>query len=443
MSKTLYSGVAKVVITPSVGTELLAPKGYCSTGIHDDLFCRALVLKDKKEELAFVSMDLVGLDFGLLEDLRQIIQQDTGLSSRKVMLHCTHTHNSPVSMCWRRENQLSRNRVWEKELGKKISEAILKARDNLLPSKVGVGREKAKVGVNRRLPTDKGVVMRPFPLGPVAPYVDVLRIVNQEGMSVVLFCHAAHPISAHNATTLITADYPGYAVQRIQRSLKEDVFPIFSQGCCGNVNSNPASKGFSESEKLGAALGKATAKACLEIDDSCSHLPLRTFHQTINLPLLSPPSYQEAKKILIEEEKKLEEVQRKNADRMSLYWHKEEVLWARDLAKLCKQEKSQHTLPMEIQVFVMGREIALIGLSHEVFVQYQLRIQEESPFTHTLVLAYTNGVAGYIPTPEDFPLGGYEVLRAAKSYGALLLNPQAGEIMFRSAMELLSRAHNS
>ena len=131
MNNRLHAGVGEVVISPSVGTELLEPVGKMSTGTHDDLFCKVLLFEDKEKQYALVSMDLHGFDSSLLKDLREEIQKETGLSFRNVMLHCTHTHNSPVTGKYRRQNQLTRNRVWEGELGEKITEAISIARKNL------------------------------------------------------------------------------------------------------------------------------------------------------------------------------------------------------------------------------------------------------------------------------------------------------------------------
>lgn len=441
----MQAGVSKVSITPCIGTELLEPVGTTSTGIHDDLFARVLVLEDSKKEVVLVSLDLVGLDFDLLKGLRQTVENHTGLSSQKIMFHCTHNHNSPVTMQWLRQNQFHRNRLWEKELGEKIGSGISIARDKLLPvKKVGVGREEVQIGTNRRLSIDKDkdVIMGSFPQGPMAPYVDVLEIVTEKETSIVLFAHAAHPVSVHSASTLFTADYPGYAVAKIQQALGQNIFPIFLQGCCGNINSDPVAGGFLESERLGTILGEAVVKASLGIKDWYFSFSLKAFHTIINLPLQAPPPCEKAREIAKKEERKHIEMRRKNLEKIGSYMQQEVVLWAKDLVKSSREEKKERSLPTEIQVITLGRTIALVGISHEVFVQYQLRIQEESPFSHTMVFAYTNGVAAYIPTPEDVPLGGYEVSEAPRLYGVLPLEPETGEFMFGTVMSALSELKN-
>ena len=437
LQNKLYAGVAEVVITPPVGTELLEPIGTSSTGIHDDLFARILVLKDNKREIALVSMDLVGLDFDLLKDLRQIIQERTGLSSQKVMLHCIHNHNSPVTMHYLRQHQLSRDRTWEKEVGEKIADAILVARNNLFPVKrIGAGKGKVQIGINRRLPARGGTIMSPNPEGAVDPYVDVLKITSGKELSVILFSHAAHPVSVHRASTLITVDYPGYAVRTIRALLGKDVSPIFFQGCCGNINSESLARGFKEAERLGKALGREVINTVCQIEDYTSDFALKYCYRKVDLPLRDPPLAEEAEKILHDTKKGIGLPRH-----FTQFYRKEVILWAKDLVKLARRGKRDYSLPTAIQIFTLGGKIAIIGLSHEVFVDYQLEIKKRSPFLHTFVFAYTNGVAGYIPTPEAFPSGGYEVLEAPKWYGVLALNPKAGEIMFENVMELLSKAY--
>lgn len=434
MNNRLHAGVGEVVISPSVGTELLEPAGKMSTGTHDDLFCRVLLFEDKEEQYALVSMDLHGFDSSLLKDLREEIQKETGLSFRNVMLHCTHTHNSPVTGKYRRQNQLTRNRVWEGELGEKITEAISIARKNLSPVKeIGAGKGEVSIGVNRRLRTEKGVVMSPNPKGIIDRSVEVLNIVREKGASIVLFSHAAHPVSVHTASTLVTADYPGYAVRAIRRLLGEEVVPIFFQGCCANINSAPLAKGFKEADRLGETLGREVTDTVFRLANCTGDFTLESYYRQVDLPLEDPPSVEEAERILRDMEKGI------GLPRRFDQFHRQEmVLWAKDLVKLAKKGRRDYSLASEIQIFILGNEIALIGLSHEIFVDYQLRIKEQSTFPHTFVFANTNEVAGYIPVPSAFPLGGYEVDAAPKLYGVLRPKSDAGEGLFKNVMDLLA-----
>jgi hypothetical protein len=65
-------------------------------------------------------------------------------------------------------------------------------------------------------------------------------------------------------------------------------------------------------------------------------------------------------------------------------------------------------MPWPVQGIAIG-DIALLSMAGEPFSAIGIRIREKSPFRHTLVSGYSNGGFGYIPMPEAFPEGGYEV----------------------------------
>ncbi|MFA0777524.1 MAG: hypothetical protein PVTTEEND_001238 [Candidatus Fervidibacter sp.] len=61
-------------------------------------------------------------------------------------------------------------------------------------------------------------------------------------------------------------------------------------------------------------------------------------------------------------------------------------------------------------------------------------IKRRSPFPMTFVVTCANGMVGYLPTPDAFKGGGYEVRLARSSQ----LMPDAGERLVAEALQLLS-----
>src|ERR1700761_7392114 len=101
MSKEhLQVGVAKKIITPKLGCELAgfdARKGV-ATGIHDDLFARALVIANREKAVAFVSLDLIGIPQQCTDAVRKRIHASAGIAERDIILSATHTHCGPVTI---------------------------------------------------------------------------------------------------------------------------------------------------------------------------------------------------------------------------------------------------------------------------------------------------------------------------------------------------------
>src|SRR6476661_3004307 len=97
--KTWKAGLAKTVITPE---KLMWMSGYGSRtkpaeGKLTDLWAKALVLQaDNGQRLCLVSLDLVGIDRVLMQELKNRIEKQTGLKEQEVVFCCSHTHCGPA-----------------------------------------------------------------------------------------------------------------------------------------------------------------------------------------------------------------------------------------------------------------------------------------------------------------------------------------------------------
>ena len=90
----------------------------------------------------------------------------------------------------------------------------------------------------------------------------------------------------------------------------------------------------------------------------------------------------------------------------------------------------------EIQAMRIG-EAALVAYPGEMFVDYQLEMDQASPFRKTFTLAYSNGCIGYVPTAKAFPEGGYEVDHAFRYYGTLMITSACERMIKSATLELL------
>jgi neutral ceramidase len=68
-----------------------------------------------------------------------------------------------------------------------------------------------------------------------------------------------------------------------------------------------------------------------------------------------------------------------------------------------------------LQTFRIG-DLGIAAIPCEVFVETGLQIKAESPLKPTFTMELANGYNGYLPTPEQHQLGGYETWRAKSSY---------------------------
>ena len=94
--------------------------------------------------------------------------------------------------------------------------------------------------------------------------------------------------------------------------------------------------------------------------------------------------------------------------------------------------------PREVPVIIQTMRIGDLGIAAipcEVFVEIGLAIKDKSPFKPTFTIELANGCNGYLPTPEQHRLGGYETWRARSSY----LEVNAAPRIIGTVMELFAR----
>ena len=409
----LAASAAEAIITPPVGAPLLGP--VCpATGVHDDLYARALVLSDGVSSAAVVCLDLVGMDLALAAEVRAEVRRQAGVDV--ALLISTHTHSAPFTIPWslvgREWFSSPEGKRWRDDLPAAVARASCEALSRLEPVRLRAGRAPAQAGLNRRSQTADGVVMSPNPDGPTVPWVDVLCVDRSDGRPLaVLFSHAAHPVVVHGASCLISADYPGYAAAAVRRGLGEGALALFAQGCGANINA-PLRGGFEAAEAVGEALAEAALGAVAEARPVPPG-PLRSATVAATLPLRALPPPEACAGTLRECEERLAAAEAQGIEGTGLFSFRDDVLCYRDLLARA-QSGVAAGLPFRVSALAVGEAWCLLGMTHEVFAEYQLWLDDISPWPHTMVAAYTNGCESYLPTDAALAEGGYE----AASYPA-------------------------
>ena len=200
----LRVGAAEAIITPPVGLRLVGPLRR-STGVHDELYARSIVLSDGTTDAALVFLDLIGIDKPFSDAIRREISARTGIAH--VLINCSHTHSAPFTIPWSvegHEEYEEEAAPWRDELIATVAATVKDAAARRRDATAASGKARVQVGINRRFATADGIDMRPNPEGPVVSSVDVLCFDLDGGeRKIILASHAAHPVIVHGASTLI------------------------------------------------------------------------------------------------------------------------------------------------------------------------------------------------------------------------------------------------
>ncbi len=392
----IQAGAAQRDITPPVGLEI---QHYyrISVGVHDPLFARCLYLQDDQgHSLAIICLDLISGGFDACDSLREEIRRETGIEN--VLINFSHSHSS-AALGRRGRTAVSNDRgsTWNDATLDSILAMVQEAQQRAEPVTLRVGRAASQTGFNRRLidETTGHVFMGVNRQGPRVPWVNVLIADSRKTgkpMS-VLFETAAHPVIVPHTTKKTSADYPGAAVQRICEELGDEVIAMFAQGCGGNVNGYPLRSSYENAVSQGRKLGD-NVLAAMENSQPIQSDILQV--KMVRKLLPSEPLPTEA------EWKQMAEEHRDNPDRMRQL---------RRIRELMDRRAPPPPRRLDVWAVMLGRDWCLMALPHEMFCQYELWIDKNAPFQHTMTLAYTNGYEGYIAVDDAWRMGakgGYE-----------------------------------
>jgi hypothetical protein len=443
MKKQLFAGVARTDITPPVG---IAHAGWGAqthqraAGVDLPLWATGLALSDGQETVVIIDIDLIYLWEPEVYEVQKAVVELTGLPASHIRLAYTHTHSGPVNgvswTSWIKEG-LEMVAPYDQSLPHRIAGVAWAAMQNLKPARIAAGSGVCKIAVNRRWPrpTDGTVVVGRNWSGPVDHEVRVVRIDDKGGEPLAAIVnYACHPITVGPDNELITPDYPGVVKRVVEQSTGATC--LFLQGAAGNVGPvrGVARNGLHEYKRLGAILGHEASRVWWEIElpprrerytatlESGAPLAiyvdepaeeadatLRVGVRPLQLPIKDLPSPERLEAALANHIKRLDELRATGGSEEEIIQETMQAKRAKMRSEIAHQLRGQTHRIFEAQLFTIGDNIALVGIPGEPFVEIGLQVKRESPFQHTLFSGYSNIGWAYIPVPDAYPLGGYEV----------------------------------
>lgn len=397
--------------------------------VHDPLHVRCLVLDDGSTKIAFAICDFCMIPREIFDAAKQRVQREINIPADHILCAATHTHSSvTVAPTFQSEVETE----YCEFLQGKIAEGIVQAHAQLEPARVGwvVGHNPRQV-FNRRWrlrpgpplsdPFDKGadlVQMNPAPAstrllrpaGPVDPEVCVLAIQSTSGRPLALLAnYSLHYVGGVPPKTL-SADYFGEFARQIAVLVDApaDGAPfvgIMSNGTSADINNVNFFEGAQRREpfeqmRLVAADVAGSAHAAYKRIEWRDHVKLAMSEAEIDLGVRRPNAEElaRAEKIL--------------AESGPGPYNDLRTAYALDTTHLAKYPA---TVRVKLQAIRIG-DLGIVSSPCETFVETGLAIKRESPLPMTFAIELANGYNGYLPTPEQHALGGYETWRAKSSY---------------------------
>lgn len=428
-NKSFKAGAYKSNISPKLGGPIIGgwnspPADY----IHDELYARTVVLDDGETKLVLVTVDNVGVDQDVFDTAKEAIEEATGIPASHIMIASTHTHSATSA-----RGLGDKGREWHKGeplddyqtfIASRVADGVQIALKNLEPARIGWGSVDVPQHVfNRRWKMKPGTptpnplggndiaVMNPGvanpnllePAGPTDPEVYFLSVQAIDGRPLALLANYSLHYVGGVPTGHISADYFGMFADKIQESLGADrqnpgFVAMMSNGTSGDIN-NINFRGPRESHPPYGKMklvADEVAEAVMEGYQEIRYqdwVPLNAKQAQLNLKVRRPSP--ELAKFVEEVNARPESVEGR---------HRHEKTYA-------KRIKQMETFPDDFDVIIQGFKIGDLSIGaipFETFVEIGLELKEKSPMKDHFTIALANGLYGYLPTPAQHKLGGYE-----------------------------------
>lgn len=94
-AQVFRAAVVKTDITPDTPQQLRGYEARKSTGIHDRIHHRVVVLDDGKTRFVLVSSDICSISPSEYEKVAGMLQKEQGISAENFWWSLTHTHSAP------------------------------------------------------------------------------------------------------------------------------------------------------------------------------------------------------------------------------------------------------------------------------------------------------------------------------------------------------------
>jgi len=392
----LRAGAARVDITPPPGAAL-PMGGYASRtqgfrAIHDNIYVRAIVIDDGDTQAALVAWESLFVPDAVWEETSKQIAAEAGIRPENLLLSAVHDHGAPTLNL---SETAPKTAVYTRTVEHAAVEAVRLAKSRLQPARFGIGTQFAYVNVNRREAVPgRGLWLGYNEEGPSNKTVTVLRFETLASKPIAFWInYPVHAVVMGPENLQVTGDLAGATSRFVEQHFsgkdhpRSDAGPrlrlrpeeradgdpvaIWTSGAAGDQNPVSMVNGedFGMVEALGTILGEAAARAA----EAAVTSPDVRIHG--------------AQQVFTCAGRRVEPGPTPRAE-----------------------YKFNDTDPVSIRLGLLTiNDVALAGVSGEVFTLIAQRLQRESQFTHTVMVTHTNGSSGYIPNEAAFDPVSYEV----------------------------------
>jgi neutral ceramidase len=381
--KGFRAAVVKVDITPKDSQMLLGYQARKSTGIHDHIYHRIIALDDGKTQFFLVSTDICEFSPSEYDRVAAKLENQLGIKPINFWWATTHTHSAPevgspglgtAFLGDRFKHEVDSR--YTSMVEQTLIDGIRKARENLVPARLGIGWGFSQANINRRAKDIDGQASLGLnPDGPVDRRIGLLRIDREDGTPLALLAnYPIHGTVLGGENLKISGDAPGVVSEYVEQKIGAPV--LFINGAMGNLAPIYSVYPDPESGHLGqfrVLLGDKILDANRNISSTTNEVTFSTGSLIVETP------------------------------------RKSGMGWTSDLGSYTKTTKAgANMVLLPVRFLKINEDVAIWSAPLELFCEISNEIRDSSPFPFTFYFGLTNGWLGYLLPESEFKYGGYE-----------------------------------
>ena len=425
MENTFRVGYGRRTVTP---TEPIPLAGFSNelqrfhTRVTEPICVTCVALTDAEDNTVL----MVGADICTAGKVaimgRERISKITGIDETKIYISATHTHSAPGLG----KQELPCIQRYTEQMMVAYEEAAMEALADRKTAQMFIGSIETEnlnfikhykvrdttTGeisyIGDQYGTAEGKVILDHATR-VDPTLHLVKFVREGGKDVVIANFRAHPhFTGGYKKYDLSSDYIG--AFRMALEAMYDCNCVYFQGACGNVNSSTrivGEKKFTNCRSHGMALAATALEGLTRYMSPVEPGTIRTKQVTVFGKINHSNDH------LIEQAKEIV------------------ALWKETYSKsLCVEKAAPYGLhgpyhasatvanysrtdeedgKLILNAVAIGDHFAFVTYPGEMFDSISVRIEENSPFDHTLLLGYCYHHAGYLPSAAAYKYGSYEV----------------------------------
>jgi len=446
-------GFSKKIITPSLGTPCSLGVDNEAEEIFDDIYTRVIALQDKSKVIFLISAEVIALSREDRTDIRNAIAKSINMENFQIIIHTIHNHQAPnvrwyVFSTINKDGYQAISEDYYNYFLKQNAKAAKEALENIVELKsIGYGESEVQgIESNRRIITSDGkIIMRysrppenlkKYPEGHIDPKVRCIVLKREKAKSIIWINYHGHPTcTGGDEAPYVTGDFPGWALHLLEKEIPQYEY-IYMTGPHGNLNPGKYVTGTErikdrkhDRDRMGKILAEGIKRALGNAEFNQVY-QLKFLKEKLLLKLKSDfPSKEKLEKDYQEGLKEIKEAHRQGR----------KVTGGGSIRRAQAKRAIYYSLiegklPTSVSVLRIGDYYAVFFPS-EIFLEASEEIRKIYPKKKILTVSLCSDYIWYIPTPQAYREGGYEVnssLVDSSSFSALV---EAGEELIKNLIK--------